>query len=176
MSEPPWGDPFPERTAARERRIEEYDRRRTLSDMVETVSLDLLKTGVVVPLGIPHVMEADAQMVKSILSDSLLQGAIRLQGFVLTETLAPEYESKSVEFPDSPFQHWKHKHADSWWLRRFVRRWPVRNRQVSLIVECERWRVFPHSKIRLPNRDFGKPVLITQTTSRLEWMNDAEGN
>lgn len=86
---------------------------------------------------------------------------VKLTTHVLADKLLPVEVDRKVPafftFPRSPFQHWKQKHADAWWLRRFVKRWPVRTtqhtQQVRLIVNLQRFRTYPEANVSIPPND-----------------------
>lgn len=89
---------------------------------------------------------------------------------VLAEKLPPERIDKSqtfgMDFPASPFQHWKQKHRDSWWLRWFVQRRPVKTdryeKTAFLTVDLERYRAFPQCNYVFP-KDLGPYVNVAVT-------------
>lgn len=86
---------------------------------------------------------------------------MKLTTDVLADKLPPvEIDRKTKAFfwfPESPFQHWKSKHAHTSWLGWFVRRWPVRHaehvREVRLIVNLQRFRTYPEASIQVPPND-----------------------
>lgn len=94
---------------------------------------------------------------------------VRLSAYVLKHDLGLHSvnRAKTVHFPASPFQHWKQKHAESWWLRRFVTRWPVREQHVKVDFQ-EAWQemaVYPWQEL-MPARDprMGNAVRIVTPT------------
>jgi hypothetical protein len=96
--------------------------------------------------------ELDARVIEQIWGD-LLFG---LQARLLTDQLPPETVSqrKWVPFkvPASTWQMWKKQHADSWYARRLVNRWPVRYDGSGAWAECtlslERFLAYPESRVR----------------------------
>lgn len=65
---------------------------------------------------------------------------VQLKAMVLGERLE-DFHAQSKEqiawlFPASPWQHFKEKHKWSWWLRRFVSRFPVQKETHFRTVEC----------------------------------------
>lgn len=62
-------------------------------------------------------------------------------------------------FPSSPWQHFKHKHRESWWLGWLVRRRPVRQTAwgKSMEVDFTRYATYPKATYPVPP-EFGKPV------------------
>jgi hypothetical protein len=100
---------------------------------------------------------------------------LQLHADILADRLPPETvtERARVDFahPSSPFQHWKAKHQESWWLRPFVRRWPValvhQIRIVELEVNLERYRTYPEANFEPAPAHFGYPVLWSNYTTNI---------
>lgn len=97
---------------------------------------------------------------------------LKLKAFVLTHPLA-EHEvtrTKAVEWPATPWQHWKQRHSESWWLRWFVQRWPVRMQQ-QVVDFREAWQemaAYPWQD-RLPRLSgLGKPTRMVEVLAA-EW-------
>jgi hypothetical protein len=72
------------------------------------------------------------------------------------------------EYPASPFQHWKLKHKDSWWLRWFIRRYPIiiaeKAKGCRLEVRWSMAEIYPEQGI---NTDIGrKYIVIDRPVSR----------
>jgi hypothetical protein len=131
----------------------------------DTIQLDRLEVGFRQRLG-AHTLES---MRLEHHEDRLTLDLIRsVTAEVLAEKLPPERVERSqtfgIDFPASPFQHWKQKHATRWWLRRFVRRWPVRTerltREARLTVNLERYRTYPEANYVLPPDKFGAPYRV----------------
>lgn len=103
---------------------------------------------------------------------------VKLTTHVLADKLPPVCVSRTVPvsfmFPRSPFQHWKQKHADAWWLHWFVRRWPIgmeqHNQQVSLTVDLQRFRTYPEANVPIsPDNDrFGQARFGYSLDERIE--------
>jgi hypothetical protein len=101
---------------------------------------------------------------------------VRLKTFVLADRLPPldiDRKTKAFfDFPSSPFQHWKSKHADTRWLGWLVRRWPVKTtehvREVRLIVHLSRYRTYPLAEVPVPQDMFGKFRYGYELTERFE--------
>lgn len=93
---------------------------------------------------------------------------VRLESEVLAERLVggtyTSYGHK--DFPASPWQFFKQRHAKAWWLRWLVERRPVRTERHTIRAEVEvtAHRTYPESRIQIP--DLGRPVLIEQ----LRWL------
>lgn len=103
---------------------------------------------------------------------------VKLTTHILADKLPPVEVDRTVPafftFPRSPFQHWKQKHADAWWLRRFVKHWPVRTTQhtqkVRLIVHLERFRSYPEANVPILPTDeyFGRARFGYSLDERIE--------
>lgn len=108
-----------------------------------------------------------------------------LRARVLADDLPPETftarDRVTFEVPASTWQMWKKRHADRWYARRIVARWPVRyepdpDRRGALAVctfNLERWRAYPQSKVYLPRDRFGDAVL-GHSIRDLRWTTASE--
>lgn len=69
------------------------------------------------------------------------------------------------EHPASPFQHWKMRHKDSWWLGWFVRQWPVIIAQhakgFTLTATWDMNLVFPEQE-KAKYQGLGKEYLVVE--------------
>lgn len=98
---------------------------------------------------------------------------VRLQADVLTDHLPPEQvtESTSVTFqaPASWWQHFKAQHGSARWLSWLVRRRPVRyeteQKTVTVVVDLNRFRVFPQADVPYP-AEFGDQVFWSDVATR----------
>lgn len=71
-------------------------------------------------------------------------------------------------FPASPWQFFKQRHADSWWLRWLVTRRPVQTTRhtvrthkiITTEVRFERYDTYPQATVRLPEAEFGRPYVL----------------
>lgn len=100
------------------------------------------------------------------------QCAYQLKTKILTDDLPPEQftarQHVTYEVPASTWQMWKKRHARRWYARRLVARWPVRyerdpeSRGTDAVCtfNLERYRAYPRAKVRLPQEQFGAPVLV----------------
>ncbi len=57
-----------------------------------------------------------------------------LRAYVLTHPLGKHEvtRTKTIEWPATPWHHWKHRHATAWWLRWFVQRRPVQTTRQTI--------------------------------------------
>lgn len=95
---------------------------------------------------------------------------VRLKAYVLTHQLAEHSVSRqrTVSWPASPWQHWKHRHAGSWWLRWLVERRPVRL-QYETVDFQEAWTelaAYPWQTYLPPFPELGRPNRVVLTDVR----------
>lgn len=98
---------------------------------------------------------------------------VRLEADVLTDHLPPVQvtESESVTFqrPASWWQHFKAQYGSARWLSWLVRRRPVQyedeQKTLTVVVDLQRFRVFPQAEFRYPN-EFGCAVLWSDVATR----------
>lgn len=87
---------------------------------------------------------------------------LRLESYVLAEKLVGDTKevSGAIEFPSSPWQFFKQRHAGSWWLRWLVVRRPVRltPHRWGTAVTFERYAHYPEATLRTP--ELGRPVVF----------------
>ena len=93
---------------------------------------------------------------------------LRLESHVLAHQIATGTERHLIaydlfKFPASPWQFFKQRHADSWWLGWLVRRHPVREhverRAYHNVVTIGRHMTFPDCNWAFPD-GFGQPVMV----------------
>lgn len=98
-------------------------------------------------------------------ADRLMLG---IESHVLADRIATSTErhlvaQHSCSFPTSPWQFFKQRHADSWWLGWLVRRRPVRldarTKTYHRTVTIGRDVTFPECTRQYPD-DFGRPVVV----------------
>jgi hypothetical protein len=106
---------------------------------------------------------------------ALDQVVLHLRAFVLTHDLGEHSvtRTKTVDWPATPWQHWKQRHAEAWWLRWFVARRPVRM-QTEVVDFHEAWQelaAYPW-QTRLPRmpEGFGAPSRMVRILTH-EWTN-----
>lgn len=100
------------------------------------------------------------------------QVLFQLRAKILTDDLPPEEftarDHVTFEVPASTWQMWKKRHANRWYARHFVARWPVRyeldpdgrGSDAVCRFDLARWRAYPRAKVRLPDDRFSAPVLF----------------
>lgn len=100
-------------------------------------------------------------------SDLLAARRLEFEAKVLSHRIAEATQSTTVamglDFPASPWQFFKQRHVDSWWLGWLVRRRPVRTQRFSkskrVTLTIDRFHEFPEANIVVPPERFGKPYL-----------------
>lgn len=117
----------------------------------------------------------------SFLRDEIM---VRMVAKILTDDLPPETVTKTTrvdcEIPASTWQMWKLIHAERWYARRLVDKWPVRYaphpemRQipVTCTFTLERYRAYPKARVTSPV--LGQPVLF-HTIRGEHWDRGQEG-
>jgi hypothetical protein len=92
---------------------------------------------------------------------------LRIRGHVFGEQLPPHSETRTVHIPDGWREHWRWDHRDRWWMRSWVRRCPIRLREVTITANMA---AYPWLSLRTQNipHDFGQAVrLVLPPTSTL---------
>jgi hypothetical protein len=115
--------------------------------------------------------------------DHMLHGLlVRMRAEVLGEQLPPHEvtESKTVELgsPVSWWQHFKHAYADRWWMRRHVRKHPIRisvtTEKVTLTARWENFAAYPFSQLVTPAPAYlGQPYHLRWVTTHM--VSEREG-
>ena len=102
------------------------------------------------------------------------QVTVQMVTKLLCDDLPPEHVRQSttikVQEPKSVWQMWKRQHADQWFARWLVTRWPVVNREYDRVVHCdfnlERYRAYPRARVATPA--LGNSVLF-HTIRDVRW-------
>lgn len=119
------------------------------------------------PPGVGNVSLQTGQSAIDFMADTMF---MQLKAYVLTHQLAEHSVSRTrtVEWPASPWQHWKHRHAGAWWLRWFVERRPVRMQQ-EVVDFQEAWTElasYPWQTLVPPLPQLGRPVRVVLSDTR----------
>lgn len=136
--------------------------------VLKTVDLDWQKFGA--RHSIPRGVETRYSQVVDEARDALI---IELNAYVLGKRLPTKEITKQetviMDFPASPWQFFKDKHSNAWWLRWFVNRWPVLfnefKEDVEMTAVWEQMEIYPENTI---NAQLGKPIRIIQSP-QLQW-------
>ncbi len=114
-----------------------------------------------------------------------------LSAYVLSERLPPVEVAQTVRVTDARtvewaapatwWDHWKLAHRGSWWAGWFVRLRPAavvwrKNtvhmaKNVTLTVNLDRYRSYPHSNLRLPD-SMGDAVLVHTLDKQVAWEDE----
>lgn len=137
---------------------------------VQQVSPELLEDVRFLPPGVGNVAIAAS---RDWMTDMIV---MKLRAFVLTHQLAEHSVSRrrTVSWPATPWQHWKHRHAGSWWLRWLVARRPVQM-QHEVVDFQEAWTelaTYPWQTHLPPFPELGKPNRVV--LSDVRWTPPAE--
>lgn len=126
---------------------------------MDRVALDVLRVGARTTVGRDAILHVENNP-----HDVLGPLMLRLESQVLAEKLVGGTYTGTghKDFPTSPWQFFKQRHADSWWLRWLVVRRPVNTERhtITAKVEVEAHRTYPESTIAIPA--LGRPVVVEQ--------------
>lgn len=120
------------------------------------------------PLRIGHTIRASAEieMEHDIMFHEMVY---RLEATVLQDTLVEDIYDHTVyyRYPETTWQMFKSRHQNSWWMRRFVAKYPVRMKKEYETVKLavERSYIYPESDMVL--QQLGRPVKF-ETLRRIE--------
>lgn len=93
---------------------------------------------------------------------------VQLVSEVLTERLVDEIQTVHLDVPASWWDAFKQTYGASWWLRRFVRRYPVKLTRLSNDVRFERYARYPNADIPKQVTPLGRPIIF-ETTNKSGW-------
>lgn len=128
-------------------------------------------------------LDLDVSVGRDFLCDQVL---FQLKARILADDLPPETftarQHVVYEVPASTWQMWKKRHAQRWYARRLVARWPVRyepdperrGTDAVCTFNLERWRTYPRARVQLPQDRFGWPVLV-HAIRDLVWTEEESG-
>jgi len=91
---------------------------------------------------------------------------IQLVSEVLTEKIAQEDHEVTYNPPATWWQFFKATYREQWWMRRFVKRYPVKRATVRKIVHFEAKRNYPNADI--PPTPLNRPIVV-ETVSETAW-------
>lgn len=137
---------------------------RVTSDLqFEKVVLEQMRVAASTSVARPVLEQATLNSWVDPLVDSLVA---RLESYVLADKTVGDSLSVALvlTFPTSPWQFFKQRHAESWWLGWLVRRRPVRTERHAdtRVVTFERYNTYPEATIRV--RELGRPVVFERYT------------
>jgi hypothetical protein len=93
---------------------------------------------------------------------------LTLTAEVLRDHVVSETKRAELNIPSSWWQAFKQTYQNDWWLRRFVKRYPVVFTTMICSVHFDRYYNYPEAAIALPEDKFGK-FIIYETTSVSDW-------
>jgi len=96
----------------------------------------------------------------NVIEDELTGLMVRLVSEVLTEHIVSETQTAELDVPASWWQHFKQDHRDRWFMRRFVRRWPVAYTTWQTEVRFSRYATYPNADVKMPPSPLGRPVYV----------------
>ena len=93
---------------------------------------------------------------------------VRLVSEVLRERFVSEVQTAELRVPATWWDHFKVDHGHRWFMRRFVRRFPVKWTVWSKRVYFDLYNTYPNADVNLPPGPLGRPI-IYETTSQSDW-------
>lgn len=103
-----------------------------------------------------------------VIEDEAYGMLLRLVSEVLTERIVSETQTVHLDVPASWWDAFKQTYSDSWWLRRFVRRYPVKLTRLSNDVRFERYARYPNADIPKQVTPLGRPIIF-EATNKSGW-------
>lgn len=143
-----------------------YDNGGFLQDAYTTLDWEQLRAAHRIPCGVI----ANYKEIKDEARDDLI---LELNAFVLGKRFQSkdicQTETVHMDFPASPWQFFKDKHSDTWWLRWFVNKFPVLvNEFKEDVVFKAVWdikQIYPENTL---NARLGAPIII-EAVPRVNW-------
>ena len=105
-----------------------------------------------------------------VVEDEAAGMVVQLVSEVLTEKITGESKTVRLDIPASWWESFKQTFSDSWWLRRFVKRYPVKMTTLENTVTFERYARYPNADVPEQVTPLGRPIYfedITQTGWRI---------
>ena len=96
---------------------------------------------------LPGIVMQDINLMKNYLDYMRDDIVVEFNGMVLGQKLPPFSVSKSavIETPSTPWQHFKEFHSQKWWMRKIVKKWPVKklSNKIDFTATWEQWASYP---------------------------------
>ena len=88
----------------------------------------------------------------------------RIEAYILADKIVEETFTgqETVRFPVSPWQFFKQRHEESWWLGWLVRRRPVREASHRVVVPIRVTRYLTYPEAAISDARMGRPVIYEQ--------------
>lgn len=86
--------------------------------------------------------------------------AHRLSAYVLSDHIAADTYTRTVQWPATTWQMFKSTHEESWWLSWLVRRRPVQMVTKRVEVTVNRFLTYPEASLAV--RDLGRPFIYEE--------------
>jgi len=83
---------------------------------------------------------------------------------VLTDHVETLRQTAKLNVPATWWQHFKQDHEQNWFMRKLIKRRPIRYTTWSSDVIFERLMRYPDARIALPESQFGHPVICESVT------------
>lgn len=128
-----------------------------------------------VPLS-PGVFLSDPQIADYVYGEGIAVLEAHVLGRKRPSKVVEESNVTFFKMPASPFQHYKHKHKDAWWMRWFVKKRPViyteYGRESKLSVSWDMSDVYPE-QTKISYLDNSHPVVvIEEPVVGTQWFKD----
>ena len=93
---------------------------------------------------------------------------VQLVSEVLTERIVKETHDVSIDVPATWWQHFKLSYMNNRFMRRFIRRYPVKLRAWSKTVFFDAKRLYPNADIPKQVTPLGRPIMF-ETIGESDW-------
>ena len=103
-----------------------------------------------------------------VVEDEAVGMMVELVSEVLTERIAKETHDVSIDVPATWWQHFKLSYMNNRFMRRFIRRYPVKLRAWSKTVFFDAKRLYPNADIPKQVTPLGRPIMF-ETISETDW-------
>lgn len=109
------------------------------------------------------IVSIDQDTANAIMQDEI---NVRIEKMMVTDLVAADHEVVTfrAEWPETTWQTFKFTHRDSWWMRWFVKRYPIRMKDIreDKVVLINRYLAYPEAVIK--STQLGKPFIFENVT------------
>lgn len=130
-------------------------------DVPEPDTLTLVRRTIALTVGIPEEqlalsVDPDFSFITNMLT-------VRLRTYMYGEELPAHTVTRTVYVPDGWWQHFRHDHANRWWMRRTLRRKPLRTHAIRMEATWENMAAYPWAQLRtpVPEQRLGAAIRLT---------------